>query len=309
MKKLLVLVLIIGACSHTKPQPEPSPTPIPTATPSPTPTPTPSSPPPKKQLLFGYYFADGKYGDYREEVDCYTNLYYAVTKSQYGGSDAPDDEWLASMKQHVKSAYKAGKRIDLNMSLTDNSIPVDLVLNIMRPYWDAVDLIELADEPSWSKSQAESQIDAFKVKLQTNNLSIPPIGITFTQNQVLNENTISANGLDYVGIEAYSNPPGSDDSQTNVDQLNKFLRNASARVPESKKLVIVTQAYDRNGAWKNIDTLKVLQDVPYAFAKNDSRVIAITLFAYARPGGSKFYPLLKSRHIKIGNDILRKACK
>lgn len=309
MKKLVLVILVLMGCTHTKPLPQPSPTPLPTATPSPSPSPTPSSPPPKKQLLFGYYFADGKYGDYREEVDCYTNLYYAVTKSQYGGSDAPDDEWISSMKSHVKSAYKAGKRIDLNMSLTDDSIPVDRVLNIMRPYWDAVDLIELADEPSWSKSQAESKIDAFKVKLQTSNLSIPPIGITFTQNQVLNENTITANGLDYVGLEAYVDPPGSDVSQENVDKLNGFLNKAKNRVPADKNLVLIMQAYSRNYAWKNIDTLKMLQDPVYQAAKDDPRVLAITMFAYGRPSGTREYPLLKSKHIKIGNEILGKACK
>src|SRR5262245_5335130 len=46
-------------------------------------------PAPSHDLDFGYYFVEGKYGDYRAEVNGYTNLYYALAWAGY----VTDNPW------------------------------------------------------------------------------------------------------------------------------------------------------------------------------------------------------------------------
>lgn len=312
MKKLPLLLLALMGCHGTvTPGPLPTPTPSPIVSPTPTATPQPSIPSQTRHLLYGYYFEDGRYGDFRSEVACFTNLYIAWARRGYEPTgESTDDEWLPLMKQGLKSAFNKGRRIYLSLNLQDTGnrqTPIDRVLDVATSVWANVDLIELADEPGWTKSETESKVSDIKSRLKSRGLRVPPIGVVYTQSQVLNENAIDATGLDWVGLEGYVDPPGSPDSKVNVDKLNNFFKKAKARV--SKNLVIVMQAYTRNGAWTNIQTLKDLQEPSYLAAKDDPRVLALTMFSYGRPSGTRENPSLKNRHIKFGNEILGSSCQ
>jgi hypothetical protein len=260
------------------------------------------------QIDFGYYFVDGRYGDYRSEVNDYTDLYYAWARRGYEfDSSDPDGVWLPRMAQALANAVADKKKILLALNLQENDparvTPLDAVLAVATPYWSSINRIELADEPNWSRAQTEAILQDLRSRLNQRSLAPRPLGVVYTRTQVLTSEAILANGLDWVGIEAYVDPPGSSDSQDNIDNLNAYLTQAKARVPSDKKIVLVMMAYDRNSGWKNIATLTDLQIPTYLFAYNDPRVIAITMFSYGRCGGTRAHPELKTMHRQIWEKI------
>jgi hypothetical protein len=82
------------------------------------------------------------------------------------------------------------------------------------------------------------------------------------------------------------------------------MTQARQRVPPDKKIVLVMQAYARNGAWTNLDTLRDLQTATYQQAFDDPRVVAITMFSYGRPSGTREHrEQLKPPHLRISEKI------
>ncbi|MCC6278653.1 MAG: hypothetical protein IT289_12125 [Oligoflexia bacterium] len=297
----------------TQPSPSATATPPPSPTPSPTPVVIDGIPVPNHPLLYGYYFSDGKYGNFRKEVECYTNLYVALARAGYESStDVTDDVWIPVMRKSVEANANAGKRIYLGMNLAETDpnrvTPVNRVLDLMSPHWNKVDLIELSDEPSWNKGETEAAIRGLRSKIQAKGLSDRPVGVVYTREQLMNEDAIFSQGLDWVGIEAYVDPPGDPNSAVNVNKLKKFLDQAKARVPRDKKIVLVMMAYARNGAWTNMNTLKELQLPTYQKAFEDDRVLAVTMFSYGRGSGTREHPELKPIHTRIGNAIQGTNC-
>jgi hypothetical protein len=177
-------------------------------------------------------------------------------------------------------------------------------LDRAAPHWDSVKYIELADEPSWSQAETAAIVNQVQGELAARGLADRPIGVVYTRTQVLTEDAIFAAGLDYVGIEAYVDPPGDPSSDANVAALAAYVQEAKARVPLDKNIVLVMQAYDRNGAWTDMSTLVPLQTAAYDLARDDPRVIALTMFSYARPGGSMDHPELAREHKKIAEKLL-----
>jgi len=246
---------------------------------------------------FGYYYVDGKYGDYRSEVNGHTNIYYALAWAGYV-SELP---WGDAFSESLANAAMEDRRIHLNVAGPDYLAEA---LDRSAPYWARVVRIELADEPPWSQAETEAIIAGFRAELAARSLPAPPIGIVYTRQQVLAEDAIFAAGLDWVGIEAYVDPPGDPSSAVNVQALEDYVNQAKARVPAEKNLVLVMQAYDRNGAWTNMETLVPLQTAAYDLARDDPRVLSLNMFAYGRPGGSHDHPELRHEHLKIGEKLL-----
>jgi len=258
------------------------------------------SPPPNHPIDFGYYFVDGKYGDYRGEVNCYTNLYYALPVNNYFS----DANWPPLFQESMANAAAEERRIHLNLNWDALGGNIGQVLDIAAPFWSSVARIEMQDEPGWSRAETEQNVSSLRSMLAARGLPARPIGNVYTRSQILNDDAPDANGLDWVGIEAYLNPPGSPDPGTNTEELRLYLNVAKARVPASKDIVLVMMAYDRNGAWTNIETLVEIQYNTYTLAAaNDPRVVAITMFAYGRPGGSRDHPELKAAHREIGKAL------
>lgn len=257
-------------------------------------------PAPGHDFDFGYYFTDGRYGDFEPEVQRYTNLYYAWAWRNY----PTDTPWGAPFSESLRRAAEAGRRIHLNLQ---DPMYFDEALDRAKPVWDKVTRVELADEPPWDRAETERQLTSARQKLAARGLESRPLGIVYTRDQVLNEDALFANGLDWVGIEAYIDPPGSATSKDNVDNLVNYVNSAKARIPSQKKLVLIMMAYDRNGAWKDLQTLIDLQEPTYKLAADDPRVLAITMFSYGRPGGTSEHPELKLAHRRMGERILSRA--
>jgi hypothetical protein len=249
------------------------------------------------EMDFGYYFVDGRYGDFRAEVNPYTNLYYAWVWRNY----PTDQPWEPPFRVSLQNAHREGRRIHLNLQ---DEAYWDAALDIAAPYWEDIARIELADEPPWDRAETEAVLRRLRQKLSARGLAPRPLGIVYTHSQVLNGDGLFAAGLDWVGIEAYVDPPGSSISQENVDALTAYVRRAKNRVPGDKKIVLIMMAYDRNGAWRNLETLIDLQVPAYLLAHDDPRVIAITMFSYGPPGGTHDHPELSRPHMQIAERIL-----
>jgi hypothetical protein len=261
----------------------------PTATPQPTPISGALFPIPNHLIDFGYYFADGRYGDFTGEVNSFTNLYIAVPN----GYDTALD-WRPLFQQSLQQAFQNNKTIMLLMG--DESIWEE-VLAIAKPVWSKVKYIEVLHEQDIGAGECENKINRLKARLAAHGLPNRLMGTTASGA------SDSAASVEWVGIEAYVNPPGSSDSSANVNWLNNFLEQEKAKVAAGKKIVMIMQAYDRNGLWPNISTLKDIQAPAYMKSYNDPRVTAIAMFSYARPGGARDHQELKLVHEQIAQSI------
>jgi Bacterial Ig domain len=266
-------------------------------------------PAPNHPIDYGYFLVDGRYGDFRSEVNGYTNLYHAWARRGYEPhSGATDDEWLPLMQQALARAAAENRRIYLNLNLQEQApgriTPVDRVLGIAAPYWNHIVRIELADEPNWDQAQTEAQVQAIRARLQAHALASRPMGIILDRPQSLASDAVFAPNLDFVVIEAYVDPPGDGNSQANIDAMMQAVTAAKNRIPAGKQIGLVMQAYARNGYWTDIDTLRDLQVPTYLLAYNDPRVVMISMFSYGRDSGTRRHPDLATAHRMIGERIL-----
>jgi hypothetical protein len=257
----------------------------------------PSVPAPNHPMRLGYYYADGRYGDYTHEVFPFTNLYVAQNRGY-----VTDSDWRPQFRDSLRRAADANKDIFL---LPVSDADWNEVLDLCTPYWSRVRVIEIAHEEDLTIPQAEARAAAINSRLDARGLARKTYGITLTQNQSLSSGeAMHAPSVGLVAIEAYVDPPGHPTSQVNIDGLNSFLDRAKARVPGGREIAIIMMSYDRNGQWTNIPTLADLQMPAYLKAYDDPRVTTLLMFAYARPGGARQHPSLKAVHEQIGAAIL-----
>lgn len=253
-------------------------------------------PAPNHTIRYGYYYADGRYGDHTAEVNPYTDLYIALPRGYI-----TDLDWRPLFQDSMMKAAANDRIIFLQM---DEEFLWDEVLAIAAPYWSRIEMVEVGHETDWSRAETDAKITRLRGRISAHGLGQRPVGIVWSIGQALTYDAVNAAGLDWVGIEAYVDAPGSPNSQDNIDLMNRQVNTAKARVPAGKEIVLVMQAYDRNFNWTNIPTLVDLQIPTYLLAYNDPRVIAIFMFSYARPGGSRDHPELKVPHQMIAEKIL-----
>jgi len=250
---------------------------------------------------FGYYYVEWKdeatFAQRRAEVNPYTNLYYASLSSY--ASELSQAQYMALLNRSLANAAAEGKKIHLNLELNRPQLSpfLDATLDTAAPYWSHIARVEVADEPDWSRAELQSIIATVEGKRQARGLPRPPqgYGVVYDYRFAVPDSANAA-GLDWVGIEAYLDPPGNATSQANVDALTSRVRQRMAEVPAGRKIHLVPMAYDRNGAWTDIETLRDLQTPVYLLAHNDPRVIAINMFSYTRAGGSRDHPELRTSH-------------
>lgn len=238
-----------------------------------------------------YYLADGRYGSFTDEVFPYVNCYYAWARRGYERTSAdPNSVWLPRMAECVARAAAAGKSLYLNLNMQESGVrntPVKQVLEIMRPYWDQVIAIELADEPKWDWLGTRAAVRGLNAKLDNMGLAPKKFGIVYYYDQVMEADPHIWNLLDFVGIEAYVDPPGPQTVEKADRQVRARLNNQLDRVlGAGKQAVVVMQAYARNGAWTDMTTLKALQYPAYDVANGRKGVFALTMFSCGRESGT-----------------------
>ena len=258
-------------------------------------------PAPNHPMLFGYYYADGRYGNFTSEVFGYTNLYFALPCG-YLSLDTgcgPHQAFADSL------ANAAANHREILLSM-DSPATWDWTLEYARPYWDRVKLVEVMSEEDLSEAVTETRVFDLKKAIATKGLAAKRVGANYTREQSLTTQGVFAASLDFVSFETYWLPTECAGLQGCTSAMNAAIDQAMARIPASKQIVFATMAYDRNGGWTgDIGTLTALQDVPYLKAYNNPRVIGMAMFSYARPGGTRDYPSPKAHHQDQGAQLMR----
>lgn len=257
----------------------------------------------------GYFFADGRYGDRKNEVFPYTNLYVAVPDAYDTGQD-----WRPPLRAALKSARDAGKDIYFSMrkwqfgtcgtplSGFTPAMTWENILGIfftdaqrrqpdatMAGVWERVKYVEVHHETTCDSTTMQLEANALSSLIAASTgLGQKPLGYMQSpcqgQNQCPGFDQKYAAALSWVGIEAYVDPPSSSST------LDTALRNAINNVQTSKDVVMVGMAYDRAGLWQDIQTLTLLQTRPYIVANTNClppacvtpRTTALLLFNYTR---------------------------
>jgi hypothetical protein len=293
-------------------------------------------PSPNHPLLFGYYKLDSSYGQYFDEPNCYTNM-VRVGPDDYNGGP-----WASQVAATFAKASNANKRIYLTVSLNPTCVDpddpnhvdcgiifdadmarIDQVISLAAPYWDRIDMIELSDESTWGPAAAiNMRIDAVNLQISARGLPARPIGNVYGAAYVASlgtDNRIANSRLDWVGLEAYVDPPESSPATCDNITLLRQRVNAAKGCVGGKNTSLVMMAYDRNGCWNSVNSMSNLVDIQnatYMLAYNDLRVIALAMFNYGREGdcnagcgpppcgGTHAHPELAAAHRQMGERIL-----
>ncbi|HEU4391010.1 MAG TPA: hypothetical protein VFV34_24605, partial [Blastocatellia bacterium] len=227
-------------------------------------------PAPNHPILFGYFYADGRYGDFTNEVWDYTDTYVALPCGYDGlaggcGRHQAFDDSLAR-------AAAAKRKIFLVM---DSAETWNWVLDAATPYWSRVKLVEVLSEADLTSEQTEAIVSSLKNKIVIErHLEPKPVGVSYTAEQALTTHGMFAPSLDWVGVEDYLLPsqcvatPDCPNGASCIERMHCRMEQAKARIPSNKQIVLITMAYDRRpgpatdpeGWVGNIPTLTALQD-------------------------------------------------
>ena len=258
---------------------------------------------PNHPLAVGTYFGQGRYGWYLDEYKDWTSVEYLWWRRGFALSDQKTEDWLPDFHKAAQKAIAAGLKLHLNLDGQDDQ-DFYTALRESRQYWDHVVTLEIADEPTWDHmetSRVFADLDRIEGQL---GLKPKPRGITYTKQQVKDN---AANGtldyLDWVGVEAYVDPADQDLSQ---DELaHQITANLDKQAGWAKKpLVVVGQAYARNYAWTNAESLAWLQVPTYEWCAQNANVIALNWFSWGRPSGAREFPNVKRNLRAIGSAIV-----
>jgi hypothetical protein len=268
---------------------------------------------------FGYENMDGRgtpsplivppiLPSFQAEVWHYTNLYVANPCTYDSDFYPPGCPTVSTQFENsLDRAKDAGKSIYLYIFEATR----DAELSVMTPArWASVKYVEVAHEqPELNNETLEARIALTKSKITALGLDVGTklFGITLgVPDAVAGHGGTGAPSLDFVNVEAYLEPQGSNTSQVNVDQLNANMDAALAAIPATKKIVWWMMSYDRTGSggpWTNINTLKDIQAPVYLKSYNNPRVVGIIMFGYGRVGGTRAHPELKIEHRRIAEKL------
>ena len=169
---------------------------------------------------------------------------------------------------------------------------------MLKPYWSHVVCIYVTAEASGAADDnalVERQIRDCEALLKSMGLPRRPF-LCYIDAPLTSANYRPIKGADWQAVRLYLGPESPSTTADALGQLHALwtAQKALVKVP----IVIVAQAYDRNGAWKNIDVLLDMQS-QFGILISDPQVVGALFFAYSRPGGVTTYPALKQWHREI----------
>jgi len=246
------------------------------------------------KFLFGYYVTAGDRWckePRQAEVKEWTDLDVYLWR-QFDSVSI--DRGLRDLRRAVKWSVKHGRAISLDLDMgyaatwrrQINKASARFVTMPLADPWRSVALVDVADEPSpFLASRCALQVQEH---LASENLSAPPVGATFSY-QLKDEARLPE--LDWVGLEAYVDVRWQNESPETLRRiLVDQLRQQAARLtlPE-QRLVVILQAYSRNGGWINTRTLRQVQllGAEVAVELFGTRLLAIKMFSWERPSGTR----------------------
>jgi hypothetical protein len=235
----------------------------------------------------GFYFSNNSgYGIKAwREVKGYTNVYM---------------DFELGTKFPVLLGKKLWVTFNMNNPLNESENAVRAMVRALRSRWGKVIALELGDELKWSAPKINGKAAMVREVILEEGLPQKPLGITFHQGQIFDGDAWRAVGLDWLGLEAYlEERPGETWTQA-AGRMRLYIAALLKRVGSAKKIVLVQQGYNRNGAWKDVGTLCAIQKptVDAARALGD-RLLMLAIFAYVRgtpekPVGTRYIPELKA---------------
>lgn len=236
----------------------------------------------------GFYFAHtAQYGKFWREVRGFVTLYM---------------DWeLGTRWPLLGPQHKVW--IDLGMYTPEAESPeyISKVIDALRPKWDRIIALELRDEPpvSWTGAKLNKMAMLVKGIVRAKGLGTKPVGATFGEAQVFAGTRWQAKALDYVGVEAYLKKVAGESPADSAQRMREYIKRLLGRTALAKKLIMVGQAYDRRTKaaetiWDEPNLMAIQQPIFQAAQGLGDRLLALTLFAYARPGGTRDYPALKA---------------
>lgn len=242
---------------------------------------------PINPLLGFYRVSSVTNGEHSKALWKHTNVAY-IGGVDGGESDSSEEERIAGLKIHAKKLYKHGFHLIVDLEVGAGRLSMGQALKVFRPYWDKVTHIVLADE----NTELDYTIlrNNALTKMAKLGLDSRPCGAVLMPDQLLTIAPARLAALDFIGIEAYHDLGNSDPRKQILARTKKIKQ----RFPNHKKL-IVAQAYDRNGMFKDVPAMcRINSDTYNLLCKDDESVFAMVGFAYGRVGGTRDYPALQA---------------
>lgn len=259
------------------------------------------------RIAHGYWLLDGRYGDHYSRVADFADLEHVWWKRGYERDtsqpyDGPDG-WKWEARRLVRRAHDDGRRLMLTADIGKEGVPgIDEIVDTLGPFFDRVEWLDLYDEPSWSTVQTEETADRIRDVLMDAGLKVPKIGITMDRKGALTSSAVIARNLDFVALETYI--PATEQNRPTAllgAELQQDFRRAADRIDH--KLILIGMAFDRRqsendpNTWRNEESLMFAQQINGALLEEfRSRVLAMTWFAYGRPGGVVNHPRMVDIH-------------
>ncbi len=225
-----------------------------------------------------------------------------------------DTAGRADMDASLADAVASGKTVIYAPMFSGNDAVLSaddlLALDVAAPYFVSNSVGGAAfDEPGGSSGDqafVEAQLASWSAALSDRTLTPVPVWVNFSGTALRTQTGKNAAGIDMMGFEAYLDP--SLQNQPNIAALMtaevqalKLIVDATS--PGRDKYMIV-QGYNRNGAWTNIESLRNIQTPPYLESYNDATCIALWVFSWLRPGGTKDLPdCIRTEHERIWGAI------
>lgn len=169
-------------------------------------------------------------------------------------------------------------------------------LDAAAPFWRDVSTVYF-DEPGFDVGGMDALLDAWAAQLGKRGLASKPVWVNFTRGQLMGGTGWRSNRIACVGVEAYADP--STQNLANVTDLLRTDLEQQLDALGGRCAFVVGQAYDRNGAWRNEESLAAIQRTPYEVIYNRGNVAALWWFSLGRPGGTLDHPRLAEQHRAI----------
>lgn len=268
---------------------------------------------------FGYVCTDGAFDAKPSEVTGWTNLYVAWAYYEYWKGGESTATWMSRMATCVKRVYNT---TNLNIYLgLFGQIPENLttaqitaVFTLMKPYWNRVVAIDIADEPQWTRQETKTNLKKVRGILASMKLPYKPIGITYTSLQstggsdafgIAHIKDGKLVGPDFVTLELYTLPQDQGFAK-NMAYITTNTKKAWTLLDPSTRCFYWLQGYNRNGAFPDEDSLAKIQVPSYDLVKGNARSDGLLIFNWARgtpqgpSKGSKWMPKVAAQHKIIG---------
>jgi hypothetical protein len=228
-----------------------------------------------RKLWFGYFFA-------------FSDRY---------PPDSPDLPQNVTVVTEPAAIARAARRLPVIVGATGAE------LDAAAEVWRHVAAVYVSEESSAEALALAAQ--GARRKIERRGLEPRPIVVYATESQRDADGWRMPPSADYLAPELYVDPALQDDPGAARRAVLDSVAAWARRTPRDVPWLIVGQAYDRNGEWRNRETLIALQDVYAEILRRERRAKGLLLFAANRPGGVRDHPDLVARHERIFEAIRR----